>query len=142
MSASNAGVSSIPVARCSLSRERMLSHLLKSSFATAPLILPACRCRVVSLVKRSISPLFMPDSWWRAEGEARGRSIDVHSYLCTGELRASRLSFYFKASTLVCSLSFQPNDYVVAKFDFNPRRYGRELRPSFIRLQCFITSEG
>lgn len=57
------------------SRERVLSHLLNSSFAAAPLILPssiAGRVGTHSLVNPSSPPLFMPGAWGRAGGRAVG----------------------------------------------------------------------
>lgn len=58
------------------SRERVLSHLLNSSFAAAPLILPssiAVREGTHSLVNPSSSPLFMRGAWgWPGGGRRRG----------------------------------------------------------------------
>lgn len=79
----------------------VLSHLLNSSFATAPLILPssiAAREGAHSPVNPSSpSPppfyLYPPYGGGRTEG-GTGSSIDVRTpLLCAGELRASRLSF-------------------------------------------------
>lgn len=84
---------------CEVARlERVLSHLLNSSFAAAPLILPssiAAREDTHSLVNPSSSPLIYARRVGAAGGGrwARG-AIDVRTpLLCAGELRASRLSF-------------------------------------------------
>lgn len=58
------------------SRERVLSHLLNSSFAAAPLILPysiAAREGTHSLVNPSSPPLFMPGAWGRRAVGGGGR---------------------------------------------------------------------
>lgn len=81
------------------SRERVLSHLLNSSFAATPLILPssiAAREGAHSLVNPSSPPLFMPGAWRRRAAVGGAGGLYRRPYTlraCAGELRASRLSF-------------------------------------------------